>query len=199
MENRVDLPVAGIILAAGASTRLGQPKQLLPWRGQPVICHVAQTALSASLDPVVVVTGAVDDLIQKALAGLAVQVVHNPAWAEGQSASVRCGLQALPDAAGAVVILLADQPQVPVTLVGKLVEIYRSQPVEIVAPQVQDRRANPVLFDRSVFSDLLALQGDTGGRAVFSHHTVTWLPWLDDSLLLDIDTWEDYQRLLALA
>jgi molybdenum cofactor cytidylyltransferase len=87
---------------------------------------------------------------------------------------------------------------VPVTLVGKLVEIYRSQPVEIVAPQVQDRRANPVLFDRSVFSDLLALQGDTGGRAVFSHHTVTWLPWLDDSLLLDIDTWEDYQRLLAL-
>jgi len=198
MENRADLPVAGIILAAGASTRLGQPKQLLPWRGQPVIRHVAQTALSAGLDPVVVVTGALGEPIRQALAGLAIQVVHNPAWAEGQSTSVRCGLQALPDAAGAVVILLADQPQVPVTLVGKLVEIYRSQPVEIVAPQVQDRRANPVLFDRSVFADLLALQGDTGGRAVFSRHAVTWLPWLDESLLLDIDTWEDYQRLLAL-
>ena len=105
--------VAGVILAAGGAQRMGQPKQALIWRGQPLVRHVARAALEAGLDPVVVVTGSAADQVEAAVEGLPVQVVNNPEWQAGQSSSVKIGLQALPAETGAAVFLLADQPQTP--------------------------------------------------------------------------------------
>ena len=191
--------VAGIILAAGASRRMGRSKQLLLWRGKPFICQVAHTALDAGLAPAVVVTGAEADDVRAALAGVPVEIVHNPGWAEGQSTSVRMGLQALSPETTAAIFLLADQPHIPVELVRALAERHAQTQPPIVAPMIEGRRGNPVLFDRSTFPDLMSLRGDAGGRLLFSRYSITAVPWDDASLLLDVDTLEDYQRLLKSA
>jgi molybdenum cofactor cytidylyltransferase len=188
--------VAGVILAAGASRRMGRSKQVLLWRGKPLICHVAHTALEAGLAPVVVVTGAEAEGVQAALAGAPVEIVHNPNWAEGQSTSVRVGLQALPPDTTAAIFLLADQPHIPIELVRALIERHAQTRPPIVAPMIEGKRGNPVLFDRSVFPDLMTLHGDAGGRLVFSRYPITCVPWNDPHLLLDVDTLEDYERLL---
>jgi molybdenum cofactor cytidylyltransferase len=187
---------AGIILAAGASRRYGSPKLLLPWKGAPLIRHVATTALQAGLDPVIVVAGEHAAAIREALEGHPAEVVQNSDWESGQSSTVRAGLEALPEGIGAAVFLLGDQPQIPPSLPKALVELHASTLAPIVAPIVDGQRANPVLFDRVTFSDLLNLSGDMGGRALFSRYVVTWLEWHDPSVLRDIDTPEDYQILL---
>jgi molybdenum cofactor cytidylyltransferase len=190
-------PAAGVILAGGAASRFGQPKQTLPWHGQALVWHAAQTALHAGLSPVVVVTGHAADQVRAALTGLPVEFAYNPDWAAGQSASVICGLRQLPAQVGSAVFLLADQPLVPAGLVRGLVETHAASCSPIVASLVQGQRANPVLFDRCTFPDLLLLTGDVGGRALFNRYPVSWLPWNDSSVLFDVDTQEDYQALLG--
>lgn len=191
-------PAAGIILAAGASTRMSRPKPLLTWRGEPFVRQVARTALAADLSPVIVVAGDQLAEIQAAVNDLNVRVVHNADWATGQSTSIKAGLTALPDTIGSAIFLLVDQPHIPIELVRSLVARHAQSLPPVVAPLIEDRRGNPVLFDRVTFADLLALSGDVGGRAVFARHRVTYVPWHDAALLLDVDTPEDYQRLRAL-
>ena len=205
-------PIAGIILAAGKAQRYGQPKQLLDWRGEPFIRSVAKTALAAGLAPVIVVTGAYADQVEAALKDLPVQIAHNKAWQSGQASSIRAGLGPHPpprgtlpknqglwgragEAAGGAIFLLADQPQVTVNILHALMEEHAATLAPIIAPMVIDQRANPVLFDRVAFPDLMKLEGDVGGRAIFSKYHVTYLPWHDDVLLLDVDTPDHYQRL----
>jgi molybdenum cofactor cytidylyltransferase len=185
-----------VILAAGEARRFGQPKPLLDWHGQPFLHHVIRAALAAGLSPLFVVSGAYTPQIRQACAGMKVELVHNPDWSEGQSASLRAGLRALPAGVGAVVFLLADQPQVPASVIAALLEAHAVDLPPLVAPLVDGQRANPVLFDRRIFPDLMALQGDVGGRALFAKYPITWVPWHDPGLLLDVDTPEDYQKLL---
>ena len=192
-------PTAGIILAAGASTRMTQPKPLLLWHGEPFVRHAARTALGAGLSPVVIVAGAHTPEIRAVVADLPVTVIHNPAWEAGQSTSIKCGLRALPDTIGSAVFLLADQPQIPIELVKALQDQHTQALNPIVAPLIDDRRGNPVLFDRVTFADLLALTGDVGGRAVFARHPIAYVPWHVATALWDVDTPEDYQRLQALS
>ena len=191
-------PTAGIILAAGGSTRMGlaAQKPLLMWRGEPFIRHIARTAVGAGLSPVIIVAGAHTAEIRAAVSDLRVTVIHNPDWEAGQSTSLRCGLRALPDTIGSAVFLLADQPQIPIELVKALGDQHTLSQSPIVAPLIDERRGNPVLFDRVTFADLQAVTGDVGGRAVFAKHPIAYVPWHDGSLLLDVDTPEDYRRLL---
>jgi molybdenum cofactor cytidylyltransferase len=188
--------ISGIVLAAGGSARLGEPKQLLSWHGKSFVRHVTETAIMAGLDPVVVVTGAAHGPVEAALNGLPVSRVYNPNWESGQSSSVRAGLETLHPEVGAAIFLLADQPQLPVTLLRSMIELHASTLAPIIAPLVDGQRGNPVLFDRNTFPELEGLRGDTGGRALFSRYPITWLQWNDPHALLDVDTLEDYQRLL---
>jgi molybdenum cofactor cytidylyltransferase len=188
---------AGIILAAGESKRYGALKQLLDWKGKPFVRQVAETALRAGLEPVFVVTGFRGADVESALSGLSVNVIHNPNWAEGQSTSIKAGVQALPGEIGSAIFLLADQPQIPVDVIRALRDTHAQEFAPIIAPLVlEEKRANPVLFDRVTFSDLMQLQGDTGGRGIFHKHRLEFMPWHDDILLLDVDKPEDYQRLM---
>jgi molybdenum cofactor cytidylyltransferase len=188
---------AAIILAAGSSMRYGAPKQLLDWKGKPFVRHIAETALQSGLWPVVVVSGAHHAEIESRLKELPVQIVQNENHAQGQSTSIKTGLRALSPKVGACVFLLADQPQIPVDVIRALVESHSRELQPILAPLVlEERRANPVLFDNITFPDLLNLEGDVGGRAIFSNHKVEFLPWHDDILLLDVDKPEDYKRLI---
>ena len=187
---------AGIVLAAGQSSRFGQPKQLLDWKGKPFVRQVAETALHAGLWPVIVVTGSNAEQVEKAVTGLDVTIVRNENWQSGQSASIAAGVNALPKNTGASIFLLADQPQIPVEILRALVETHSQNLPVILAPLVlEEKRANPVLFDRIAFPDLLQLTGDVGGRALFGKYKVEYLPWHDEALLLDVDTPEDYERL----
>lgn len=188
--------IAGVILAAGGAQRMGQLKQTLVWRGEPLVRRVARAALGAGLKPVVVVTGCAAPSVEAALESLSVQMVHNAAWQEGQSTSVKAGVQVLPPGTGGAVFLLADQPHIPVPLIASLVEAHAGTLSPLVAPLVQGQRANPVLFDRATFPELLSISGDQGGRALFSRFPVHWVPWHDPVILQDIDTPNDYQRLL---
>jgi molybdenum cofactor cytidylyltransferase len=190
--------IAGIVLAAGESTRYGQVKQLLDWRGVPFVRAIAQTAFEAGLSPVVIVTGANAEKIKSAINNLNVRVVHNEEWKSGQGSSIKAGISSIKDTrTGGAIFLLADQPQVTTSVIRALVEKHAEGLHTIVAPMVIDQRANPVLFDRSAFRDLMSIEGDTGGRAIFHKHRVEYLPWHDERLLLDVDTPEMYQRLIS--
>lgn len=208
-------PIAGIVLAAGESARFGKPKQLLDWQGQPFVRAVTQTALKAGLSPVIVVTGANAEGVEAAVNDLDVIVARNEEWQSGQGSSIRAGVRALSHAplpasssfplrtaregkeCGGAVFLLADQPQITTSIIQALMEKHAEGLYSIVAPMVMDRRANPVIFDRATFPDLLTIEGDTGGRAIFHKRRVEYLPWHDDLLLLDVDTPEQYQRLIS--
>ena len=193
---RVVEPVAGIVLAGGGATRFGQAKQLLDWQGKPFVRQVAETALQAGLSPVVVVVGAQAEKVRMVVEDLPVQVVENIAWEGGQATSTQCGIQALGEKSGAAIFLLSDQPQVTVPLIQSLVERHQQRLAKIIAPLIDGQRGNPVLFDRDTFADFASLRLEQGGRALFSCYTVEWLPWHDAGLLMDVDTPEDYARLV---
>jgi molybdenum cofactor cytidylyltransferase len=197
-------PIAGIILAAGESKRFGGAKQLLDWKGQPFVRAVAQTALRAGLSPVIVVTGSNAEQVEATTQDLDVTIARNENWASGQGSSIKEGMKALlptprpmGDGVGGAIFLLADQPQITPSIIRALMEKHAEGLFPIVAPMVVDRRANPVLFDRVTFPDLMGIEGDVGGRAIFHKHRVEYLPWHDESLLMDVDTLEQYQRLIS--
>lgn len=186
---------AGIILAAGGSERLGQPKQLLDWCGMPFVVQVVQSALAAALDPVIVVTGANRAEIEAALAGLPIRCVYNPAWASGQSTSMKVGLDALPDRCDRVMFLLSDQPQISPNLIRQVIAQNNITRKPITAPMTRERRGNPVLFGKETFEALSTVSGDQGGRAVFQTFNVEHIPWIDDRILLDVDQLSDLDML----
>ncbi len=187
--------IAGVVLAAGGSSRFGTTKQLLDWEGVPLVKHVVGIAIKAGLSPVVVVTGADQEAITPVLQDLPVHPIHNPDWEKGQSSSVRTGIEALPEDVGAAVFLLVDQPFIPPELIIRLRKTHAVNRELIIFPEVNGERANPVLFDRKVFQDLKSITGDSGGRVLFNSHASRALPWDDDRIQKDIDTPEDYQAL----
>jgi len=187
--------IAGVILAAGGSSRFGRSKQLLEWKGQTFIRNAAELGIQSGLSPVVVVTGAEREAAESELQDLDVEITHNASWSQGQSTSIVEGLKALPPHIGGVVFLLVDQPQIPPDLVEGLVGIHSRQKPAITSTRVKGRRANPVLFDRSLFPELIRLQGDVGGRVLFDDHQVVYLPWEDDRIGLDVDTPQALQQL----
>lgn len=193
------MPVAAVLLAAGGSRRMGQSKQLLPIDGQPMVRRVAQTVCQAGLAQVVVVVGAEGDRVARALAGLDLEIVHNQAWAQGMSTSVRAGMEALRPEIEAALLVLADQPGLTIDALEALVEAYRATRAPIVAPYYRGRRGNPVLFARSLFADLGQVEGDQGGRALLVRHEqeVARVDLDDVAILLDVDTRQDYEGLCS--
>jgi molybdenum cofactor cytidylyltransferase len=187
---------AGIILAAGEARRFGQLKQVLDYHGQPFVRTVAKTALASGLSPVVVVTGAGAETVEAAVHDLPITITNNADWQIGQSSSIQAGLRSLPAQSGAAIFLLADQPQVMPTIIHTMIEEHTRTLAPILAPLVAGQRANPVLFDRLTFPDLMTLTGDMGGRAIFGKHQVAYFPWHDEALLFDVDTPEDFKRLM---
>jgi molybdenum cofactor cytidylyltransferase len=194
-------PVAGVVLAAGEAKRFGKSKQLLDWKGEAFVHAIARKALEAGLSPVVVIIGANGEHVAAAVKDLRVTIVNNNEWKSGQASSIKAGIKNITasplETPGGAIFLLADQPQITPSILRALVEKYAEGLYPIVAPMVLDQRANPVLFDQITFSDLLSIEGDVGGRAIFHKHPVEYLPWHDDRMLLDVDTPEQYQRLIS--
>jgi len=186
--------VAGIILAAGGSSRFGEIKQLLPWRDKNLTNTIIETALLANLDPIIVVLGANADVIHATIEDPGVQVVVNQDWEKGQSTSLKAGLKAIDKPVQGAVFLLCDQPQISVILISGVVE-EGLRNGKVVVPVIDDRRANPVFFPASCFTLFEKLEGDVGGRQIVGDCPHTTLPWLDDWMARDIDTLDSYRLL----
>jgi molybdenum cofactor cytidylyltransferase len=190
------VPVAGIILAAGLSSRYGETKQALPWGDKSLVAHAAREALHAGLDPVVVVLGWDVEVVEHALTHLPVHLVFNPDFRAGQSTSIRKGLDALAPRMGAALFILADQPLVKAPIMRSIIDAHRRTFAAACVPVFEERRGNPVLFDKTLFGELRELRGDIGGRAVLDKYgdAIVSVP-AGREVLLDIDTPEDYKRL----
>jgi molybdenum cofactor cytidylyltransferase len=187
--------IAGIVLAAGGASRLQVPKQLLQWRGESFVSSVAKTAIAAGLDPVIVVLGAYHEAVKKVLDEMPVHFVNNLHWKEGQSTSIKVGIKALPEGVEGAIFLLADQPQLSISLVKSLMESAWTSSKPVITPLIDGKRGNPVYFSSETFDELSGITGDQGGRAIFSKYPPQYLDWFDESQKLDVDTLDDLARL----
>jgi molybdenum cofactor cytidylyltransferase len=191
--------VGAILLAAGSSERLGQPKQLLPWRGQTLLRHAAEVTLASGVSPIVVVLGSRADEMATELNGLDVHKVVNPVWQQGMGSSLRSGLIALFALANldAVLVLLCDQPLVTPDYLDSMIARYHEDPRLAVASKYEDSVLGPpCLFSKELFPRLQALSGAQGARALLGKlapDQLSVLPFPDG--LTDVDTWEDWERL----
>lgn len=197
--------LCGVVLAAGASTRMGHAKQLLPLRGRPLLQHVLDAAAAAGLDEIVLVLGTHAAEIGPALAlphERVVRVVDDPACASGQAASLRAGLRAADPRATAAVVLLGDQPGVTAGLVERVVGAFlaggapAARPVYAAASGTRTP-GHPVVLARRLWPALATLHADEGARALLAAHP-EWLleVEIDGEPPADVDTRDDYRRAL---
>ena len=194
--------ISAVVLAAGQAQRLGQPKLFLPLRGKPVLQWVLESALASDLEEIVCVTHELRsaqrqlDLSDERLLWLT-----NYAADRGQSTSVIAGLWATSPKSDGVMFLVGDQPLIPKELINALIKKFTSGSAWIVAPSFKNEPRNPVLFRRDLFSELLQLTGDRGGRALIDKHKkkTALVEWKDEIPFLDLDVHEDYERLKELA
>lgn len=192
---KTDLRFGAIILAAGASTRMGEPKQLLPLDGQPLIVRTVLAALASPTWPVVVVLGAHAEEIRPLLARLPVLVAENPAWAEGMASSIRAGvatLQQFSRSLDGALVALCDQPDFSADVIAQLIAAQHTTRRSIVAARYGGRNGAPALFLREHFPALASLTGEDGARALLNatpgQIATVELP----ALAVDLDTPADY-------
>lgn len=189
--------VHGVLLAAGTSDRFGGANKLLaPVDGEPMVALAARTLADADLAGVTVVVGHEASAVEAAVADLPVEVARNEAYRDGQASSVGVGVRAARAAgADAVVVALGDMPDVSPGTVRTLVAAYENGAGTALAAACDGERGNPVLFDRHHFDDLLAVEGDVGGRTVLlSADRAALVETGDPGVRRDVDTRSDYER-----
>jgi molybdenum cofactor cytidylyltransferase len=209
--------VGAVILAAGGSSRLGQPKQLLTFRGETLVGRAVRAAAEAGCEPILVVVGENSEAIKLALdiresrissfSGLErvprppppprPAIIENGEWRRGVGTSIRRGLEQLPNMVEAVVLLACDQPYLDASIVSQLLAARIETGKPIVASSYADTLGVPALFDRSCFDDLLALPDDSGAKSLMAArpNDIAAIPF--EKGAIDIDTPADFQRLIA--
>ena len=187
-----------IILAAGQSSRLGQPKQLLPFKGKSLLLHMIQIAKKVS-ENVLVITGADSSRIEYDIKNADAKIVFNEEWEEGMASSIRRGLSVLKNEwpyLKSAIFMVCDQPFVTTDLLKNLIKENEITGKSIVASAYSEIAGTPVLFDQSIFSELMDLTGDIGARKIILKHKDR-LATVDFPLgNVDMDTPEDYKKLL---
>lgn len=189
--------VAAVILAAGTSARLGQPKQLLPLEGRPLLQHVVDTAHRGGVDEIVLVLGHAAEEIREALSlPPNARTLVNAHFAEGQSTSLRAGIGALDPGVEAALVLLGDQPGVSPAAVRAVIAASRAGSAPIVRARYSGHPGHPVLFAREIWREVCESTADRGARGLIASRPdlVTFVD-LKDEPPPDVDTWDDYARL----
>lgn len=187
-----------ILLAAGASARMGEPKQLLRFRGETLLRRTAKIALAVS-KKVVVALGARIEITQKEIEGLPVEFVENNDWEAGMSGSIKAGLEKLltdADELKAVIVMVCDQPFADENTLGKIIETYNESNALIIASEYQNTLGVPALFDRKLFPELLALDAQTGAKRLIKKYRAQTSAVSFPKGAFDVDTPIDYENLI---
>jgi molybdenum cofactor cytidylyltransferase len=194
--------IGAVILAAGASTRMGTPKQLLYFKGRSLLRHTVEVAIAQECEPIVVVLGAYAEQIRNevSLSQLRVVVVENQDWKKGMGASIRVGVNAvnnLSENLEAVILLLCDQPFCD-RIINQLVSVYYTTRNPIIASEYAQTLGVPALFSHELFSELMNLDVEKGAKQVIQKykHLVFSVPF--EAGVIDVDTPEDYERLQSI-
>ena len=187
-----------IILAAGESSRLGSPKQLLPYAGSTLLQHSIDIACASAAESTVVIMGANADLIRSTINDSEIKVFVNNEWKEGMASTIRFGLNLITTMnpqTEVVIFMVADQPFTTAELLNQLLDAHRTHGSKIVASKYEDSFGTPVLFHKTFFPELLQLKGDVGAKSVVRKHLneVTFVPFPKGHI--DIDTIDDYYKL----
>jgi molybdenum cofactor cytidylyltransferase len=190
--------VSGLVLGAGASSRFGQPKQLMPFRGVALLGWVINQAERATgLDEVVVVLGRAADEIREKVAFGNAKVVENPVFKEGCASSYRAGIGALDPRSDAIMILLGDQPGVEPETINQVADEWRQGDGQIALASYRGRKGHPMLFARPLFDKLVGLHGDKAAwKLVDANPDMVRIVQFDRPFPDDIDTLEDFQRVV---
>jgi molybdenum cofactor cytidylyltransferase len=203
LTNKQPGGVAAVVLAAGMSRRMGStvPKQLLRLGNKTLLQHALDNVRAAQVSEIVLVLGALSDEVKQLVPADGITVVFNPEYQQGMGTSLRTGLAALGPSAKAALILLADQPFIAPKTLDCLIQSHAQSGAQITIPLYRGFRGNPVLLDRSVFPELMALSGDVGCRAIFGSHTegIHKIEVDDPGILIDVDTAADLRRLESFA
>jgi molybdenum cofactor cytidylyltransferase len=187
--------VAGLVLAAGGSRRLGRPKQLLPYGSATLLDHVLDTARACRFDQLLCVIGGGADEVRALVRLDGVEVVVNPDFGEGCSSSIAAALDAVDARCGVLVLMLGDQPGVTAATVARLLAGRGGAPV--AACGYADGRGHPLAFSRDLFGELAALHGDKGVWKLLDRHADRAIDVpVDGPIPRDVDTWEDYEAVL---
>lgn len=204
---------AAIILAAGSSTRIGSGryKLLLPLHNRPVLAHVLDAVLESQARPVALILGHQAEQVRAHIASYAshpdLSIIENPDYLQGMSTSMRLGIQTLQTGdyrkslngeIDSALVLLGDQPLITAQDIDTLIATYRTTGKRIIAPLYEGKRGNPILFDASLFPELLEVTGDEGGRSVLERHRdeIATVEMGNPLANIDVDTWEAYQRVV---
>ncbi len=187
--------ISAVVLAAGESTRMGICKQLLDVEGKAMIEHVIESLQESRIDEIVVVLGCMAEEVASKLPKKGVKTVFNSRYKEGQSTSIKIGLEAIDPRADAAIFLLSDQPFVGAKVLDRLVEEYERTHTSILIPTYKGRRGNPVLMDRTLFQESIRVSGDVGARSVVLRHEdeVVEVEVDEPGILFDVDTIEDLE------
>jgi molybdenum cofactor cytidylyltransferase len=186
------------VLAAGSSSRLGRPKQLLPYNGKSLLEFTVDTAMNSRVEPVIVVLGSNAELIARMIDKKRIHIVKNKDWIEGMASSIRCGIEMLTQispSADAVILMVCDQPFVSASLLNNLVSTQKSTSKLIVTCQYRNVVGPPTLFYKTIFPDLLGLKGDTGAKNIVANYINDVATVQFDEGIIDIDTETDYRAL----
>jgi molybdenum cofactor cytidylyltransferase len=187
--------IAILILAAGASTRFGSPKQLLKYDGITLLRRTVETVLLSKVKSVHVVLGFESEKMQLEIANLPVDVVINPNWQHGISTSIRSGIQSLEPSIDAAIIVLCDQPKLSTDTLNTLIDTYTSTQTPIVTCRYAGTVGVPAMFDRCVFPELLSLEGDHGAKKIIERYTEERIEIDFSGGEIDIDTITDKRQI----
>ena len=194
--------LAGIVLAAGESSRMGRPKQLLDWHGQPLIAAQAQALLDGGCETVVVVLGAHADAVRPAIPGrVGIHVATNRDWSSGRASSIRVGATATPDHADALVIASVDQPTSAAVVRRLAAALHADAPANIVVPRFEGRNGHPPIFRRELLPELRGVSEEQEGlREVRRRHVdcTSFIELSDPIVTLNLNTPELYQAALTM-
>ncbi|MDP4285363.1 MAG: nucleotidyltransferase family protein [Bacteroidota bacterium] len=188
-----------VVLAAGMSSRLGKPKQLLVYHGKSLLKHSVDAALQTTMRPVIVVLGANSGAVKKELEGMGTVVVENEEWQEGMASSLRCGLDAVRKGStdiDGIIFMVCDQPYVTKSLLDSLLLAQHETGLPIVASSYDGKEGTPALFHKSFFAKLKELEGDTGARKLIQKNEGKVTTVVFPKGVIDIDTITDYEVLL---
>jgi len=192
--------ISGILLAAGASRRMGKPKLLLPWKQATIIEDVVDGYLKSTLSELIVVVGDSKKSIKKVLQSKPVRVVENPLYRQGMGTSIRRGVEAASRKAEGYLIGLGDQPFISADIIDQLITYFVKEHPGIAVCTYKGKGGHPVIFARKFRRDLRNIRGDIGGRTIINEHPneVMYIEVGSKSITLDIDTPENYQKLTNL-